>query len=54
MLPNHFHLLLRQKKDGGVVKFMKKFGTGYTNYFNNKYDRVGSLFQERFEAIHVK
>ncbi len=32
---------------------MQKLGTGYTNYFNKKYERVGSLFQGRFKALHV-
>ena len=50
LMPNHFHLLLLQKKDEGVTRFMRKMGTGYTNYFNTKYDRVGPLFQGKFKA----
>jgi len=53
LMPNHFHLLLRQKKEKGIVKFMQKLGTGYTNYFNKKYERVGGLFQGRFKAALV-
>lgn len=53
LMPNHFHLLLRQVKNGGVEKFMQKLGTGYTMYFNKKYDRVGSLLQGRFKAVLV-
>lgn len=53
LMPNHFHLLLKQKAEGGIVKFMQKLGTGYTNYFNKKYERVGGLFQGRFKAILV-
>lgn len=29
---------------------MQKLGTGYTMYFNKKYERVGALFQGRFKA----
>ncbi|MBU1091590.1 transposase [Patescibacteria group bacterium] len=54
LMPNHFHLLLMQKKEGGIVKFMQKLGTGYTNYFNKKYERVGSLFQGRFKAVKIE
>lgn len=54
LMPNHFHLLLRQKREDGIVKFMQKIGTGYAMYFNKKYDRVGSLFQGRFKAVLVK
>ncbi len=53
-MPNHFHLLLKQKGGNGIVKFMHKLGTGYTMYFNKKYKRVGGLFQGRFKAVVVK
>lgn len=53
-MPNHLHLLIRQLKDGGIVKFMSKLGTGYGGYFNKKYNRVGHVFQNRFKAVHIK
>ncbi|MFZ3031618.1 MAG: transposase [Candidatus Moraniibacteriota bacterium] len=51
--PNHFHLILRQTVDGGVSEFMKRLSGGYTWYFNNKYERSGSLFQGRYKSVHV-
>ncbi|MFA5791483.1 MAG: transposase [Candidatus Paceibacterota bacterium] len=53
ILPNHFHFILKQKIDGGVSEFMKRLLGGYTNYFNDKQKRSGSLFQGRFKSIHV-
>ncbi len=53
LLPNHYHLLLRELVEGGVSKFMQKIGTGYTNYFNLKNKRSGSLFQGRYKSIEV-
>lgn len=53
LMPNHYHLLLRQKLENGIITFMQKLGTGYTMYFNQKYERVGSLFQGRFKAVLV-
>ncbi|MEK7574730.1 MAG: transposase [Patescibacteria group bacterium] len=50
---NHFHLLLKQNKDGGISKFMQKVGIGYTNYFNEKNKRSGALFQGKFKAKHI-
>ena len=50
---NHFHFLLLQKIDKGIEKFMHRIGTGYTKYFNQKYNRSGSLFQGTYKAIHV-
>mgnify|MGYP001583263844 CR=1 FL=1 len=54
LMPNHYHLLIEELKEGGITKFMHKFGTGYTMYFNKKYDRVGSLFQGPFKAVPVE
>ena len=53
-MPNHIHLLVRQRKDDGITQFMRKFGAGYATYFNKKYNRKGHLFQGRFRAVHVK
>lgn len=50
LMPNHFHLLLKEIKEGGTAKFMQKFGTGITNYFNIKYEEFGSLFQGSYKA----
>lgn len=54
ILPNHYHFLLQQLNDNGIQKFIQKIGTGYTMYFNKKYNRTGVLFQGKFKAIHVK
>lgn len=51
LMPNHYHLILKQKKENGIIRFMQKLGTGYTNYFNKKYERVGPLFQGKFKAV---
>ncbi len=53
LMPNHFHLLVRELQEGGISKFMQKLTTGYTMYFNKKNDRNGSLFQGKFKATHV-
>lgn len=53
LLPNHYHFIIRQVQEKGIEKFMHRFGTGYTKYFNAKYDRSGSLFQGKFKASHV-
>src|SRR3990167_8319868 len=50
LMPNHFHLLVRQEVDGGITKFMKKLGTGYSMFFNIKYQRTGALFGGLFKS----
>jgi len=53
LLPNHFHLLVKQITDDGVAEFLRKIGIGYTHYFNIKTERQGHLFQGRFRAVHI-
>jgi len=50
LMPNHFHLLIRQTADGGISRFMQRLLTSYTKYFNIKYERSGVLFQGKFKA----
>lgn len=53
IMPNHFHFLLRQERDGGVIEFVRKLCDSYAKYFNIKNSRVGPLFQGEFKAVHV-
>ena len=53
LLPNHFHLVVEQKSEGGISKFMQKLLTGYTHFFNKKYERSGVLFQGGFKAKEI-
>ncbi len=51
--PNHFHLILKQLEEGGISHFMHKIGTSFTNKFNKKYNRSGSLLQGPYGAVHI-
>lgn len=51
--PNHYHFILQQLAERGIEKLMHRLGLGYTNYFNKKYQRSGSLFQGTFKANHI-
>lgn len=53
LMPNHYHLVMREIRPGGISEFMKKLG-GYASYFNKQYGRVGPLFQSRFKAVQIK
>ena len=53
LMPNHFHLLLREIQQGGISKFMQKLGNAYTGYFNRRHDRTGALFQSKFKGKHA-
>lgn len=53
LMPNHYHLILEQVADNGISKFLQKVMTGFTMYFNVRYDRTGVLFQGKTKSKHV-
>lgn len=52
-MPNHFHLLIRQNLENTTGVLMARVCTSYSKYFNEKYHRVGHLFQDQFKQKHV-
>jgi putative transposase len=54
LMPNHFHLQVRQKTRNGITKLIRAVCTSYVMYFNNKYDRVGTLFQGKYKAALIE
>lgn len=53
-MPNHFHLLLKQKQKGGISKFLADFQNSYARYFNNKNNKSGPVFHPRFNAVLIE
>src|SRR3989344_1697653 len=49
-MPNHFHILIREKIEGGISKYMLKLMTGYSMYFNKRYERTGKLYEGVFKS----
>lgn len=54
LMPNHFHLLVQQIREGGIISFTQRLVDSYTKFFNAKYERVGPLFQGRYKSVLVK
>lgn len=50
LIPNHFHLLLKEIIEGGISKLMQKLGIGFTNYFNLIHQEKGRLFQGSYKG----
>lgn len=54
LMPNHFHLLIRQNFATPISQLLLSVCSGYSKYFNKKYDQVGHVFQDQFKAIRVE
>jgi REP element-mobilizing transposase RayT len=52
-LPNHFHLLFHSES-GNLSDFMRCLMSGYSIYFNRRYERSGHLFQNRYKSSIVE
>jgi len=50
LMTNHFHLILKEIREGGVSAYMRKVGQSMTNYHNEKHGGSGSLFQGSYRG----
>lgn len=53
LMPNHFHILLTPLVEEGIETYMRKVSTGYSMYFNKRYERTGTLFEGRYKSRHA-
>jgi len=53
LMPNHFHLLIKQNSEIPISTLILKLCSGFSKYFNKKHNRVGSLFQDKFKAVRI-
>lgn len=53
IMPNHYHLLIKEIKENGVSDFIRRCNTSIAKYINTKNERRGSLFEGSFKAKHI-
>lgn len=54
LMPNHFHLLVKQVEERGIQEFMTKLSNSHSSYFNIKHKREGDLFESEFKAVLIE
>ena len=54
IMPNHFHLIVKELTEGGIGAYMQRVSVGYTMYFNTKYKTSGHMFQGRYKTVHIE
>ena len=54
LMPNHYHLLIRQDASNGISEFMRDVFNSYVQAVNLQQRRKGTLFQGRFRHIQIE
>ncbi|MBU2592290.1 MAG: transposase [Patescibacteria group bacterium] len=54
IMPNHFHLLAKQRQSKGISVFLGNIQNAYTRYHNLKHQRVGPLLQGTFKSVLIE
>lgn len=53
IMGNHLHLVIKEQKEP-ISRIIKKIATSYAYYFNQKYKRVGHVFQDRYKSETIE
>jgi len=53
-LPDHYHLILRQKSDNGISKSIRNFQNSYAKHYNTKVGNSGAVFTALFKAKEIE
>lgn len=54
LMPNHFHLTLRQDTDNGIKQFVQRVTNSFAHYFSVKYKKRGHVFEDKFKVVHIE
>lgn len=51
LMTNHYHLVVTPKAEGVLTRVMREINSRYVRYYNRKYGRIGTLWNERYGAV---
>lgn len=54
VMPNHYHILVKQNVDNGISDFIRKLQSSYAHYLNIKTKRAGSVYQSPFKGTLIE
>jgi putative transposase len=52
-MTNHVHILATPGSENGISKMMQSLGRSYVRYFNDTYQRTGTLWEGRYKSCVV-
>ena len=53
LMTNHVHLLLSASSESAIPRCMKLLGGKYVRYFNDRWQRTGTLFEGRYSSTPI-
>lgn len=53
LMPNHYHLLIRQLSNAPVTEPFFQIWQRYSRYYNKKYAQFGSIFCEKLQHVWI-
>jgi putative transposase len=53
LMPNHFHIILKETCPNSKSRFLQKLCVGYTNYYNTKYKHSGTILQGKYKSKEI-
>lgn len=54
VMPNHFHLLLKQEMDDGISIYLQRLTLSFVRYYNVLHKRKGPVFESKFKAVRIE
>lgn len=54
LMPNHFHILVKQLSDNGITWYLQHISNSYSHYVHAKYKRTDPLFEGPFKNILIE
>ena len=54
LMPNHFHLLLKETEDDRLKETMQGLQTSYAKAVNKRFQKTGHLFQDTYKKIRIE
>ena len=54
LMPNHFHLLLKETEDDRLKETMQGLQTSYAKAINKRFQKTGHLFQDTYNKIRIE
>jgi putative transposase len=51
LMSTHYHMIVTPPAEGVLAQAMQEIGLRYTRFFNRKYGRIGTMWNERYSAV---